>query len=94
MKTLFIVLGIIAVIVVFVMAGKCLWKEWKSATARTADDEIYDLRWKIEYAVVTEMNELYFIKAIKELKLRPDIDQEKLNKLEIDFLQRFQVLHP
>ena len=62
-------------------------------TARTPNDDLYDLDWKIESALVNDPNELYFISRIKELRLKPEVNQERLNVLDRKFRDKFQELH-
>ena len=70
-----------------------LWKEWKEGSQLSSDDKIYDLRWKIENAVISDENELLFTRQLKELSNDPAIDKYKLNQLDIMFRQKYQDLH-
>jgi len=78
---------------IFIWTGIHLWKAYKEGTKPTPDDEIYQLRWKIEACEINEHNELYLIKAIKEFKLREDLDQKKVGELDRVQRERFQILH-
>ena len=93
MKTIYFILTILAGLSV---AGYCLYllrKEYKKATVRTPNDDLYDLDWKIECSLVTNLNELYLIDKIKELRLKPEVDQERLSFLDRKFREKFQILH-
>lgn len=59
----------------------------------TPDDLLHDLSFKIEYSVLDLHSELYLIDQIKMLRLRSDIDKERLNVLDQKFRERFKVLH-
>ena len=72
---------------------RLLWKEWKEGKQPSPDDKIYDLRWKIENAIVSDENELLFKEQLKELSNDPAIDKYKLNQLDIIFRQKYQDLH-
>jgi hypothetical protein len=93
MKTIYFILTILAGLSV---AGYCLYllrKEYKKATVRTPNDDLYDLDWKIECSLISDLNELYLIGKIKELRLRPEVNQERLNMLDRKFREKFQILH-
>jgi len=59
----------------------------------TPDDLLYDLNFKIENSGINDTNELYLIGQIKQLRMRKDIDKERLSILDIKFRQRFSILH-
>ena len=93
MKTIYFIL---IILLGLSFAGYCLYllrKEYKKMTARTPNDDLYDLDWKIESTLVNDPNELYFISRIKELRLKPEVNQERLNVLDRKFRDKFQILH-
>ena len=79
--------------IVFLWSIRELWLEWKEGLKYHPNDDLTDLEFKIEYSLIDEHSELYLIQQIKELRLRPEIDQKRLNELDIIFRQRFQELH-
>jgi hypothetical protein len=66
---------------------------WKKEYKLTPDDLLHDLNFKIMYSIINNKGELYLIQLIKELRIRKDINQERLNLLDIKFRQRFSELH-
>ena len=57
------------------------------------DDLLYDLNFKIENSEINDANELYLIGQVKQLRLRKDIDKERLSVLDIKLRQKFSLLH-
>ena len=89
MRIFFIILlGILACYVIY-----RFYKMVKQATRKTPNDALYTLHWRIECALINEVNELTIIKEIKELRNNPEVNQDRLNELDIIFRQRFQELH-
>ena len=93
MKSILIWLAGGTAIILGLWALYLLYKEYKEATAETPNDTLYNLEWKIEASLLDYHSELYFIHRIKELRNHPEIDQKRLNELDIKFRQRFQELH-
>jgi len=83
----------IAAIVLFLCVVYIFCKIWREGRKPIPDDLLYALKLKIENYPLTDPNELKIIKLIKKLRLRSDIDQKKLDMLNIQFRQRFQELH-
>lgn len=84
------------IILLVILAGYVIhlfYKMLKQASRKTPNDALYTLHWKIECALINEVNELTIIKMIKELRLNPEVNQDRLNELDIIFRQRFQELH-
>lgn len=92
MKTIAIILlslaGLVFLYVVFY-----IYKGIRAGKKPTPDDLLHDLNFKIQYCEVNDHSELYLIQQIKELRIHPDIDKERLNVLDIKFRQRFSSLH-
>ena len=90
-------LGVIITILIFsgmfVFIVKQLYKEWKEGRSSQPEDILFDLNFKIMYSIVCNHSELYLIKLIKEYRIRPDINKEKLEVLEMKFIRRFCQLH-
>lgn len=59
----------------------------------TPDDLLYDLNFKIEYAMIDSHSEKYLNDMIKEYWNRSDMDKEKLDVLNRKFHDRFEILH-
>jgi len=76
------ILGIYALLI--------LYKEIKNASKRTPNDDLFDLDWKLQSSLLDEHSYLYFITLISEYRKRPEINQEFLSVLEIQFKERFK----
>ena len=87
------IITILFCLAIFIWVASHLWKAYKEGRKPTPDDEIYQLRWKIECCEINDHNELYLINALKEMKAREDLDKKKLEKLDIMLRERFQELH-
>ena len=88
------IIAIIVFVLMFVFCIKQLWKEWKEERKPSpAEDDLFMISYKIENSLIDDKNELHLLDEIKKLKLQPDIDQERLQELEIKFRQRYQILH-
>jgi len=70
-----------------------LWNEWKEGRKPNSDDLLHMLNFKIENCMMDDSSEIYIMKEICQLKMNPEIDREKLAKLEYKFEKRYKILH-
>ena len=89
MKTITIIL----IGLMFVSILIWLRNEWKEGRGASPDDLLHMLNFKIENCMMDDGNEIYIMKEIRQLKMNPSIDREKLAKLEYKFEKRYKVLH-
>lgn len=87
------IITILFCLAIFIWVGSHLWKAYKEGRKPTPDDELYQLRWKIECCEVNDLNEIYLIQAIKEMRSRKDLNQKKVDVLDRLRRERFQELH-
>ena len=92
MKTITII-SIIVLSLMFITILIWLRNEWKEGRKPNSDDTLHRLNMKIENCMMDDHSEIYLIKEIKELRLNPEIDQEKLRILVDKFERRFKILH-
>lgn len=64
---------------------------YKESKKRTPSDELFELDWKVRYAVIHTHSEQYLKEEIEKFRKRKDINQNVLDAIEDRFKVRFEL---